>query len=130
MLTDVIRNPDNPDHFMRIKPVSREVTVTRKGIVLARSDRALRIMEVGKDLYDPVFYLPIDDVRTELTPVPDRSTHCPLKGDASYFAMDAGSIASPIAWTYDRSKSFADALSGHIAFYPDAVSITEAGPET
>ena len=129
MLTDAIRNPDNPDHLMRVKPVPRRVTVTRKGVVLAESDRALRIMEVGKDLYDPVFYLPIDDLRTELAPVPDRSTHCPLKGDASYFAMDADSTASPIAWTYDRPKPFAGVLRGHIAFYPDAVGITEAGTE-
>ena len=129
MLTDVIRNPDNSDHFMRVKPVPRRVTVTRKGVVLAQSDRALRVMEVGKDIYDPVFYLPIDDLSTELTAIPDRSTHCPLKGDASYFAVDAGSIASPIAWTYDRPKSFAKVLSGHIAFYADAVSITEAGAD-
>ncbi|MGB1026497.1 MAG: hypothetical protein ACPGYL_08080, partial [Rhodospirillaceae bacterium] len=56
--TQTIHNPDEPRHFMRVKPVPRTVRVHRNGMTLAESQAALRVTEVGRDIYDPVFYLP------------------------------------------------------------------------
>jgi uncharacterized protein (DUF427 family) len=120
-----IHNPDNDAHFMRVKPVKATVRVSRGGTLLAESGNALRVQETGRDVYDPVIYIPEADVTGPLVPVEDKSTHCPLKGDASYFALGG----EDIAWTYDRPFEWSEQLRGHIAFYANKVTIEEAGAD-
>ena len=93
-----IHNPDNDAHFMRVRPVKGRVTVTRGGTVLATTSHALRVLETGQDVYDPVLYIPQDDLGVDLEKVPGKTTHCPLKGDCAYFALDG----EEIGWSYDR----------------------------
>jgi len=119
----IIRNPGNPDHMARIRPLGGTVTVTADGATVARSDAAIILAEeaprYGK--LPEVIYIPSADV-SGLTPVEGKSTHCPLKGDASYLAHDGREVA----WTYDRCIDGADVLSGYIAFYADRVTIETA----
>lgn len=125
MPRQTIHNPDNDAHFMRIKPVNATVRI-RKGVSpLAETAKALRVMETGRDVYDPVIYVPADDLMTLLEPVEEKSTHCPLKGDASYFALNG----EEIAWTYDRPLGIAEELRGYVAFYPNKVTIEEIGKD-
>ena len=121
-------NPAEPRHFMRIKPVTRRVRVLRDGAVLAESTSAMRLLEVGKDLYDPVIYFPRQDVSDALKKN-THSTHCPLKGDAAYFDLqgdDGAVLAERIAWSYEAPFDFASDLAGLVAFYGDAVTVEEA----
>ena len=125
---ETIHNPDEPRHFMRLKPVAGRVRVLRDGVVLADTTDAMRVLEVGKDVYDPVFYLPERDVSAPLGPNP-RSTHCPLKGDAVYFDLlgPSGEVQQPeIAWSYAAPFDFAAGLAGRIAFYARHVTVEEA----
>jgi uncharacterized protein (DUF427 family) len=124
---DTIHNPDEPRHFMRIKPVKTRVRVLLDGRVLAESQRALRVLEAGRDLYDPVLYFPASDVRAKLSPV-DKRTFCPLKGHASYFDLvsDDGRVDVPeIAWSYRETFDFAAALKDLVAFDAARVAIEE-----
>ena len=121
-LDGAIRNPGNPNHLMVVRPVRRTVRVYVGDTLIAETRNALRVMEMGKSLYDPAFYIPVSDVVVHLDPV-DKSTHCPLKGDASYRAFNG----SEIAWTYDRPLEGARQLEGHLAFWPDKVRISEVG---
>ncbi|MBV6658413.1 MAG: DUF427 domain-containing protein [Devosiaceae bacterium] len=123
MATTTIHNPKNPRHFMRAKPVTRTVRVMMGGQVIAETNRATRVTELGKDMLDPIFYIPRDDVTAPLTPVEGKTTHCPLKGDASYFTVEG----QEIAWSYDAPLDFCDVLKGLIAFYPDRVTTIEVG---
>jgi len=59
---ETIHNPEDARHFMRIKPVAGRVRISHRGRLLAQSDRALRVLEAGKDLYDPTIYLQAGDV--------------------------------------------------------------------
>ena len=70
-------------------------------------------------------YLPPADLRVVLQPSPTR-THCPYKGDASYFSINANgkSIENSI-WTYETPFPAMAEISGHLAFYPDKVTIEE-----
>lgn len=124
LATQTIHREDEPRHFMRLKPVPRRIRVLKDSQVLADTEAALRLTEVGRDIYDPVFYIPEADVQVDLVPIIGKSTHCPLKGDASYF-VHAGE--EPIAWTYDRPLAATEALKGLIAFYPDQVVVEEIG---
>lgn len=120
-------NPKDLRHYMRIKPVARRVKVIRDGVVLAESTRAVRVLEVGRDLYDPVFYLPIEDVSARLGRI-ERSSHCPIKGDAAYFDLlgDDGAVAvGSIAWSYETPIEMAAELKGRIAFYAEHVAFED-----
>jgi len=124
---DTIHNPKDPRHFMRIKPVVGRVRILRNGRVLAESDQALRLIEAGKDIYDPTIYFPPGDVRAELTPT-EKRTFCPLKGHAAYFDLvsDAGGTeVSEIAWSYQDTFDFAAELADYVAFYGNQVVIEE-----
>ena len=124
---ETIHNPDEPRHYMRIKPVTGEVRVRLDGRLLAASRRALRVLEAGRDIYDPVFYLPPADVRADLSPA-DRRTFCPLKSHASYFDLvsDRGEVeAAEIAWSYREALDCATELKGLIAFDAARVAFEE-----
>jgi len=124
LATQTIHREDEPRHFMRLKPVPRRIRVLKDSQVLADTEAALRLTEVGRDIYDPVFYIPEADMQVDLVPIIGKSTHCPLKGDASYFVYTGD---EPIAWTYDRPLAATDILKGLIAFYPDQVVVEEIG---
>ena len=121
-----IRRPDVPNHFMVLKPINRRIVIRLPdGTKLAESTRATRLLEVGKTLYDPVVYLPKHDLLADLEKQ-DNSTHCPLKGDASYFAYrQAGETLSSLAWSYEAPLDFAQDIRGLIAFYSDKVVVEE-----
>ena len=129
MVANAIHNPAEPRHFMRVKPVERRVVIWRDGEMLAETTGAVRVLEVGKDLYDPVLYLPPEDVAPRLRPSATPATHCPLKGDAVYFDLvdDAGTVTVPkIAWSYPEPFDFSSAIAGRIAFYGKLVTVEEA----
>jgi len=125
--TETIHNPDEPRHFMRIKPVAGLVRICHDDRVLAESREALRVIEAGRDLYDPVLYLPRADISASLSPA-ERRTFCPLKGHASYFDLDGGAgrlQVAEIAWSYEDTLDFAEALKDRIAFDATKVVIEE-----
>lgn len=122
---DAIYNPSNPKHFMRLLPIAARVTITAGSDILAESTAALHLIEAGKDLYAPVVYVPKADLTAALTPIPEMTTHCPLKGDAHYFRLK--DEEEPIAWIYDETLPFADALKDHAAFYANRVIIEAQG---
>jgi len=126
--TATIHNPDEPRHFMRIKPIKSHVRIRLGDAVLAESSNAVRLLEVGRDFYDPVIYVPWQDVSVALDPVADRTSHCPLKGEASYYSYAGWTPQQPIdylAWSYAEPFGFARDLAGLIAFNPAYVSIEE-----
>ncbi|MES0881163.1 DUF427 domain-containing protein [Roseibium sp. SCP14] len=108
-----IRNPDNPDHLMVIKDVPRRVRIYAGDTLLADSVNAIRVMEIGKTVYDPVIYIPESDLTLRFTPVA-KSTFCPIKGDASYVALGG----EEVAWVYKSPISMASRLASHFAFWP------------
>lgn len=125
-MENAIRRPDAPNHFMVLKPIEKRVVVrTPDGAVLAETTNGIRLMEAGKTLYDPVIYLPADDVVAPYSKQ-EKSTHCPLKGDASYFTFDVNGEALPdLAWSYEAPFDFSAPIKGLMAFYGSRVVIEE-----
>ncbi|MEO1190411.1 MAG: DUF427 domain-containing protein [Pseudomonadota bacterium] len=119
-LEGVIRNPNNANHMMAIKPIQQPVKVYAGDTLLADSAKAVRVMEIGRAIYDPVIYIPAEDVKAPLTKT-ERTTHCPLKGDASYYLLGE----EELAWSYDAPLAFAQELAGYHAFWPSKVRVVE-----
>jgi len=66
----------------------------------------------------PVLYVPEADVDFGLLEPTDHSTHCPFKGDASYWSIRVGDQVSENAvWSYLEPNDEASWLAGHYACY-------------
>ncbi len=113
---------------MRIKPIQSRVRIRLGDTVLADTSKAVRLLEVGKDFYDPMIYIPPQDVAVALEPVADRTSHCPLKGEASYLSFAGWTplhAKDYLAWSYADPFGFASELAGLIAFNPAHVATEE-----
>jgi uncharacterized protein (DUF427 family) len=103
----------------RIEPARRRVRVEHAGVVVAASGRALRVCETASP---PVYYVPAEDVRTELLEPSEHASFCEWKGVARYFHLRIGGrIAADAAWSYPQPDAGFEALRGHLAFYPGRV---------
>ena len=128
LVDGMIHRTDAPAHMMRVAPAKRRVSVSVNGVTLATSDAALRLVEIGRDLYPPMYYLPLEDVSATLVAT-DKSTHCPLKGDTTYrdWRPDGDAPAvKDIGWVYDDPLPHAAELAGHVAFDPTRATIVDA----
>ena len=111
-----------------LEPQAGEVRVQFGGELIARSNRAWRVLETS---HPPTIYIPRDDVRMELlVPVPRAQSLCEWKGSASYFDLRVdGHRSARAAWTYARPTQAFVAILGAIAFYPSRVDAAFIGAE-
>ena len=112
-----------PDHPITITANPKRVRVTTGGVVIADTTHALILKEAN---YLAVNYVPRSDANMAVLRRSDRTTHCPYKGDAHYFAVvtDGKTIENSI-WSYETPFPAMAEISGHLAFYPDKVTIEE-----
>ena len=112
-----------PDHPITISANPKRVRVTAGGVVIADTTHALILKEAS---YPAVNYVPRSDANMALLKRSDRTTHCPYKGDASYFSVVAeGKAIENSIWSYEAPFPAMAEISGHLAFYPDKVTIEE-----
>jgi uncharacterized protein (DUF427 family) len=103
----------------RVEPSERRIRVIVDGTVIADSRRALRVLETS---HPPGWYIPAEDVRTDLLHPTSRRTNCEFKGAARYFTIRAGGPdRADAAWTYPHPLPGFESIAGHIAFYPGRV---------
>lgn len=98
-------------HRITVEPGTEYVRVVRDGVLLAESRRPLLLHETGCPVR---YYLPPEDVRTELLTASDTRTHCPFKGDASYWSLPG---AADLVWAYPEPKDEVAAIKDHFCFY-------------
>jgi uncharacterized protein (DUF427 family) len=112
-----------PDHPISITANPKRVRVRAGGVVIADTTHALTLKEAS---YPAVQYVPRKDANLALLKRTDRVTHCPYKGDANYFSILAdGKTIENSTWTYETPFPSMAEISGHLAFYPDRVTIEE-----
>ncbi len=112
-----------PDHPITITANPSRVRVMADGVVIADTTKALTLKEAS---YPAVQYVPRADAKMDLLKRTDRVTHCPYKGDASYFSIVAdGKTLDNAIWSYETPFPAMAEISGYLAFYPDKVRIEE-----
>lgn len=93
------------------------------GAVLGESANAVELTEGD---YPPVIYFPREDLAMAFFEASDTRSHCPHKGDASYYTIHAKS--GPItdaAWSYETPKDGLEDIAGHLAFHTDRVAVEQ-----
>ena len=116
-----------PDHPITITPNGNRVRVSFAGQVIADSARALTLQEAG---YRPVHYIPRADADMSLLKPTSHATHCPYKGDASYFSIFVnGRSADNAVWSYEQPFPAMAEIAFYLAFYPNRVDKIEETAE-
>jgi len=104
-----------PPHVVTFERSPKRIRVRFNGETIADTVRGLILFERG---LIPVYYFPIDDVRMDLLTPTTHSTHCPFKGDASYWTVTVGDRSAENAvWSYPEPIAEVPELKGHVAFY-------------
>jgi uncharacterized protein (DUF427 family) len=112
-----------PDHPISIEQHGKHVRVRFNGRTIADTTRALALREAT---YPPVFYVPREDADMTAFERTTHSTHCPYKGDASYYSIRVGDkLAENAIWTYEQPFPAVAEISGRLAFYPNRVDAIE-----
>lgn len=110
---------EGPAHRLLLDAFPRRVRATLGGETVLDTQRGQLLHETG---ILPQLYVPAGDVRQDLLEPTDHHTHCPFKGDASYWSVRAGDrVAEDAAWGYPEPLEPAAWLRGQVAFYWDAM---------
>jgi uncharacterized protein (DUF427 family) len=98
---------------------SRRIVVECAGEIVAATTGALKILETS---HPPVFYVPPEDVRTDLLRAAAHHSWCEWKGGAEYWDVVVGpDIRLLAAWSYPAPRPPYEQLVGHFAFYAGRV---------
>ena len=99
---------------LSLEPDPRRIRAEFQGETVADSSNVLVMHETR---LAPVFYFPREDVRMDLLVKSDRHTHCPFKGNASYWTIRVGErSAKDAAWSYEAAYDETSGLKEYIAF--------------
>ena len=86
------------------------VKATWNGATIAESDETVVV--------EGNHYFPLHSVDTALLEKSDFTTHCPWKGDASYYSIVVdGETNHDAAWYYPEPSEKAAQIKGHVAFW-------------
>ncbi len=105
-----------PRSYIATRPAGARVRVTLKGEVIADTRAAIEMKEGN---YPAVLYLPRQDVNMARLVRTAHTTHCPYKGDASYFSIADG--PENAVWSYEQPYDEMMDIKDLLAFYPDKV---------
>lgn len=100
---------------LTLEQCSRRIRADFGGETIAESDRVLVMHETR---LPPVYYFPRDDVRMDLMKKTGHRTHCPFKGNASYWTLEAGGkTAKDAVWGYEDPYDEAEGVRDCVAFF-------------
>ncbi|MFE5113678.1 DUF427 domain-containing protein [Streptomyces sp. NPDC056663] len=108
--------PTRKGHRITVEPSNRHVRAVRGEQVLAESDGALVLREPG---CPDAYYIPLQDVRLDLLTPSATHTHCPFKGEASYWSLPD---VPDLAWAYPDPKPELAEIKDRLCFYEVEVS--------
>ena len=100
---------------IKIRTAPGTWTVRAGGAVIAETKAALELSEGD---YPAVIYFPRGDIAMAFLDQTDHTSHCPHKGDATYFSVVTKSTTlANVAWSYETPKEDVAQIAGHLAFY-------------
>ena len=91
-----------------------------RGETLAESDKTI--------IVEGNYYFPPDSLERERLVPSETQTHCPWKGEASYYSVVVdGEVNSDAAWYYPAPLDAATAIKDYVAFWHGVEVSAESG---
>ena len=118
-------HPRDPFHRMDIYRTTRHVRVSLDGVVLADTRQALVLHETG---LPPRYYIPPEDVSTDLLEPSSLRTRCAYKGSASYWSARVGDrVVDDLVWSYPEPQHDAERVRDLLCFFNERVDLDIEG---
>jgi uncharacterized protein (DUF427 family) len=118
---EVFTHPRDPYTRVDILSSSRHVRIEVDGVTVAESTKPTMLFETG---LPPRYYLPKTHVRMDLLRPTDTVTHCPYKGQAEYWSLEAGErIHADLAWSYPTPFPESQKIAGLVSFYNERIDL-------
>jgi uncharacterized protein (DUF427 family) len=109
----------SPAHRILFQPDARRLRAFVGDTVVLDTTRAHLLHETG---IRPVAYVPFEDIDAALLERSEHASHCPFKGDASYWSLRVGEdLRENAVWAYEQPLEEASWLRGFAALYFDRV---------
>jgi uncharacterized protein (DUF427 family) len=106
---------------IKIRKAAGTWVVRAGGAVIGESKTALELTEGD---YPPVIYFPRADIGMAFLDASGQGSHCPFKGDATYYSIVTKSdVIKNAAWSYESPNADVAEIAGHLAFYPNLVAV-------
>jgi len=113
---------DIADPDITVEEREAHIVISIDGTVVADSQRPSVVRQTNSGVSR--YYLPPEDVRSELLEPSSTTTHCPYKGDASHHSARIGdTVHVDVAWTYNEPLPAAVDVAGWYSFYDDKVHV-------
>jgi len=104
----------DPGNWIHVSESPRHVRVFFGGEAIADSKRVKLVREPE---VLPAYYFPKADVRMDMFVPSQHKSRCPVKGEASYWSVQAGERrAENAAWSYSAPPAEVESLADHFAF--------------
>jgi uncharacterized protein (DUF427 family) len=124
---EVFVHPRDPYTRIDVLRSSRTVRVTVDDVLVAVSSRPRMLLESGLPVR---WYLPPEDVRTDLLEPSHTITRCPYKGIAHYWSLRLGDrYDKDLVWAYPKPFHDAAAVRGLLCFPQERVGIAITSDE-
>jgi uncharacterized protein (DUF427 family) len=108
-----------PAHKLLFEPDARRLRAFVGDTLVLDTRRAHLLHETG---IRPVVYAPLEDYDESLLEPTETTSHCPFKGDASYWSLRVGDdVREDALWGYEQPLEQATWLRGFAALYPGKV---------
>jgi uncharacterized protein (DUF427 family) len=113
----------------RLERSAHHVVVEHGGVVVAETHRPWRVLETA---HAPAYYIPVQDVRTDLLRPSRTRTTCEFKGRAAYadLAVPGTAVVRDACWWYPDPVSAYAAMATAICWYPQRVDRCSVDGET
>ncbi len=106
-------SPDPAGHITLYENPAR-VRVWAGNVLIADSCAAIELRESG---YPARQYIPREDIAGERLRQSSTVTHCPFKGDATYYSLEVdGTVLPDVAWSYEQPFTAMAAIRERLAF--------------
>ncbi len=112
----------------RVESSDEHVIVRFAGVVIADTRRSFRVLETS---HAPSYYIPREDVDTQLLRLRSEQSYCEFKGVASYADLVVGNeVSEQACWWYPNPTTGFEVIRDAISFYPDRTQACEINGET
>ena len=117
----IYTHPRDPYSRIDVLASSRHFRAELDGVVLAESPNSMILFETG---LPPRYYVPITALNQEVLRPSDTVTHCPYKGAATYWSVQAGDqLHKDLIWLYRTPFPEVQKIAGLAAVYNEKVDI-------
>ena len=114
-------HPRDPYTRIDVYKTTRHIRVLLDGGVLAESRRARVLFETS---LPPRYYLPPEDVRTELLVSSSTKSRCAYKGSASYWHVRSGDrLVEDLVWSYPDPQHDGRPVRDLLCFFNERVDL-------